>query len=124
MTKNVVVLALMCVISACGMGPRTAVGLASFDGRKVEISVLEQDVSASESSATISFDDQVVHSSILQTWDVETNNSMRQVASTDFQYQGKSITVKRKFDVGASGVLTNYLLYVDDQLISAIPIAF
>ena len=124
MTKNVVVLALMCVISACGTGPRTAVGLASFDGRKVEISVLEQDVSASESSATISFDDQVVHSSILQTWDVETNNSMRQVASTDFQYQGKSITVKRKFDVGASGVLTNYLLYVDDQLIAAIPIAF
>ena len=124
MIKKILLFVGILAVSACGAGPRTAVELAEFDGRKLEISVLEQDVSFSESSATISFNNDVVHSSILQDWKVETTSPTRQLASTQFNYKGNQITIKRKSDAGVSGIMTTYLFYADNKLFSSIPIVF
>ena len=124
MLKNILLFVFVFAVSACGTGPRTAVDLAQFNGRKVEISLLEQDISVSQSSVTISFDGEVVHSSILQSWKAETKNPTRQLVSTQFGYKGNKITVKRKFDVGVTGALTTYLFYVDKKLFSTVGIVF
>ena len=124
MLKQVLLFVCIMSVSACGGLPRTALDVAELDGWKLEIAVLEQDVSMSTSSATISFNGNTVHSSTLQDWKMEITSPTRQLVSTQFTYEGRQITVKRQFDAGVSGVMTTYLFYADNNLLSSVPIAF